>query len=214
MEDSRLSHQHWPRETILFRLARVVTRVLLRVLFLFRVEGLEQYPRGAAVIVANHPSALDPLFIAAALPERILFIGAREFLTMPVVGWAMRAYGCIPVRRGQVDASAVRDALRALAAGYKVGVFPEGQISPELSAGRRGGALLAARGGVPLLPVAVVGSGQVFPLGARMVRPGRVTVYIGPPLPPPGGDRADQDAATESAMAWITGALARARHFV
>jgi 1-acyl-sn-glycerol-3-phosphate acyltransferase len=168
-----------------------------------RVEGIGHYPAGPGVIVANHPSALDPLFLAVALPERVVFVAAAEFLRWPLVGWAMRAYGCIPVRRGEVDAAAVRAALVALAGGLKVGVFPEGQVSPSPAPVRRGAGLIAARAGVSLVPVAVIGSGRVFPLGARLPRPHRVVVRIGPPMPAPPVGRQGQEAATVRAMAWI-----------
>lgn len=155
------------------------------------------------MIVANHPSALDPLFLAAAVPERVLFIAAEEFLSVPAVGWVMRTYGCITVRRGEVDAGAIREALLALAAGRKVVVFPEGGVSPQPGQSRRGAALLAARARVPVVPVAMIGTGRVFPLGARLPRPARVTVRVGPPLPPPEEGRDAQDAVTAAAMAWV-----------
>ncbi len=161
------------------------------------------------MVVANHPSALDPLFLAAALPERLLFLAAAEFFTLPLVGWAMRTYGCIPVRRGEADSAAVRGALLALGAGRKVAIFPEGRISPQPAPGHRGAALLAARAGVPVVPVAMVGTGRVFPLGAWLPRPGRVSVRIGPPIPPPGATRSPQEGAIEAAMAWIRAHVAR-----
>ncbi len=204
-----MDRRDWPREPRLFRVTWAAVRALLRPFFCFRVEGIERFPPGAAVLVANHPSALDPLFLAAAVPERMLFLAAAEFFALPAVGWAMRTYGCIPVRRGEVDPAAVRGALLALAAGRKVAVFPEGRISPEPARGQRGAALLASRAGVPMVPVAIVGTGRVFPLGAWFPRPGRVVVRIGPPLPPPSDERASQDAATEAAMAWIHAHSAR-----
>lgn len=155
--------------------------------------------------MANHPSALDPLFLAAAVPERLLFLAAAEFFALPAVGWVMRTYGCIPVRRGEVDSGAVREALRALADGRKVVVFPEGRVTPHQDGrpGLRGAALLAARAGVLVVPVAVLGSGRAFPLGARVPRPARVGVRVGPSLPPPSPDRAHQDRTTAEAMSWI-----------
>ncbi len=208
MGDARPASPPWPRKTPLYLMTWGTLRALFRVLFCFRVEGLERYPAGPAVIVANHPSALDALFVALALPERILYVAAEEYLSMPGVGWAMRAYGCIPVRRGEVDTLAVKGALRALKAGFKVGVFPEGHVSPVPGPARRGAALLAARARAPIVPVALIGTGRVFPLGARFPRLARVTVRVGPTLPPPKPDRADQDAITSAAMRWIVGASA------
>ncbi|OFX27752.1 MAG: hypothetical protein A2Z07_12280 [Armatimonadetes bacterium RBG_16_67_12] len=201
--------RRWPQRTLLFRLTRGVLFGLFRVLFRFHVEGCERMPSGPAVIVANHASALDPLFIGVALPDRVLFVAAQEFLTMRAVGWAMRAYGCIPVRRGEVDPSAVREALAALAAGIKVGVFPEGQISPEPTPIRRGAGLLALRAQVPIIPVALIGVSRVFPLGARLPRPARVVVRIGEPVPLPEPTHAAQEAAVIAAMAWIRAQVGR-----
>jgi 1-acyl-sn-glycerol-3-phosphate acyltransferase len=193
----------WPRVTVAFRAVRYLVRAVLRVFFRFRVEGLDGYPSGSAVLVANHPSALDPLFVAAAVPDRVLFIAAAEFLSWPVLGWAMKAYGCIPVRRGEVDASAVRAAVRALAAGVKVGVFPEGQVAPEPLPVRRGAGVIAARAGVRVVPVAVIGSDRVFPIGALVPRPGRVTVRIGLPQTVASSGREGREAATAAAIQWI-----------
>lgn len=194
---------HWSRETFLFRLTHSTVRAMLCALFRFRVEGREHYPAGPAVIVANHPSALDPLFIAAAVRERLLFVAAEEFTTHGAVGWAMRTYGCIPVRRGQVDLSAIRESLRALQDGRKVAVFPEGGITPEPRPPHRGAALIAARAGVPIVPAAVRGTERVFPLGARVPRPGRVRVRFGPPYPAPQATTAAQEMVMATAMAWV-----------
>lgn len=199
-----------PRETLLYRLTYHTVRFLLRLFFGFRIEGAAHVPPGAALIVANHPSALDPVVLAAALPRRALFVGAAEFLTMPFVGWAMRAYGVIPVHRGQVDLSVVKEAVRALEAGALVGIFPEGRISPEGGVVKAGAGVLAARAGVPTVPAAILGTGRALPLGHYIPRPARVRVIFGPPLPPPPpGDRAAADQMVEEALSWVRGVLQR-----
>jgi 1-acyl-sn-glycerol-3-phosphate acyltransferase len=192
-----------PRLTPLFRVTRVLVRALCAILFRLRVEGLELYPRGGALLVVNHPSAFDPAMVAVSVPDRVLFMAAEEYLEMPVVGWMMRAYGCIPVKRGAADTSAIRTALWGLAQGFRVCVFPEGQISPHPRPPQRGAALIAARAGVPVVPIAVIGSGNVFPLGARWPRFARVTVRVGPALPPPGPGSEAQTQTLDAAMRWI-----------
>ncbi|MGQ0549194.1 MAG: lysophospholipid acyltransferase family protein [Armatimonadota bacterium] len=204
MEGPSPAAARWPRETALFRLTRVSVFWLLRAVFRFRVNGLQNVPAGPAVIVANHPSAVDPLFICAAVPERLLFVAAEEFLVMRgFVGWAMRAYGCIPVRRGGIDMSAIKESLRALADGRKVALFPEGSIGAEPRPPQRGAALITARAGVPIVPAAIRGTGSVFPLGARFPRPGRVSLRFGPTIPAPGPDTEAAEIAVSSAMAWV-----------
>ncbi len=193
-----------PRETLLYRLAYVVVRGALRLYLRFRVEGLDNVPDEAALIVANHPSGLDPVVVAAALPRRALFVAGAEFLTIPFIGWVMRAYGVIPVRRDQINPAVVKDALRALEAGALVVIFPEGRISPEGGPLRAGAGLVAARAGVPIVPAAVVGAAQALPLGRYVPRPGRVSVIFGPAYPPPpSGDREAGQTTVEAALAWV-----------
>ncbi len=200
-----------PRETVLFRLTYRVVRLFLRLYFRFTVTGASHIPPGAALIMANHPSAIDPLILAAALPRRGRFIAAAEFLDMPVVGWAMRAYGVIPVRRGQVDLSVIKDAARALEAGALVVIFPEGRVSPMGGAVKAGAGVLAARAGVPTVPAALLGTARALPLGRYIPRPVRVRVVFGPPLLPPSSpDRAAADQTVEAALTWVRDVVRRA----
>jgi len=203
MDAALASPTRAPRLTLLFRVVRGLVRLLFVLLLRLRVEGLEHYPAGGAMLVVNHPSALDPVLVAAVVPDRVLFMAAEEYLEAPVLGWMMRAYGCIPVKRGAVDTSAIRGALWGLAQGFRVCVFPEGQISPQARTPQRGAALIAARARVPIVPIAVIGSGNVFPLGARWPRLARVTVRVGPALPPPGAGQDAQSAALVAEMGWI-----------
>ncbi|MDQ7850140.1 MAG: lysophospholipid acyltransferase family protein [Armatimonadota bacterium] len=201
-----------PRQTLLYRLAYRTVRILLRLGFGFQVEGAARIPSGGALVVANHPSALDPVVLAAALPRRALFIGAAEFLAMPLVGWAMRAYGTIPVRRDRIDLAVVREAVRALRAGALVAIFPEGRVSPGGGSPKAGAGILAARADVPTVPAAILGTAQALPLGCYLPRRSQVRVIFGPPLPPPPpADRTAADRLVEEALGWarraVSGAL-------
>ena len=180
---------------------------VLRCYLRLTVEGTAHVPAGAALLVANHPSALDPILIAVALPRRAVFMGAAEFLAWPVVGWVMRAYGVVPVRRGRVDAAAIREAVRVLRAGGLLVIFPEGRVAPSGGALRPGAGLLAAAAHAPVLPVAVVGSSRALPLGRYLPRPVPVRVCIGPPFPPP-PDREAGERTVEEAMGWVRGVAA------
>ena len=117
---------------------------------------------------------------------------AKQELFGPLIArLVMRGYGAFPVRRGQLDRKALRQALNQLQNGCVLGMFPEGKRSPntQLQSPHPGVSLLAARSGVPILPVGISGSERVKGIGFVLHRP-RVTVNIGRPfLLPSAGDR-------------------------
>jgi len=172
--------------------ATITMKVLLVALTRWRVEGKENVPRtGPLVIVANHHNLIDPPLLGASVPRRISFMAKEELFRSRKVRAIMQGYGAFPVRRGQLDRVALRRALAALQNGEVLGMFPEGQRSPnaQLQSPQPGASLLAARSGVPLLPVAISGSEQVKGLGFILHRP-RITVTIGRPFRlPSAGDK-------------------------
>ncbi|MEH1011936.1 lysophospholipid acyltransferase family protein [Micromonospora sp. CPCC 206060] len=158
------------------------------------VEGLENVPEtGGAIFAGNHLSVADELFLGAVVPRHIAFwakseyftgTGFRGWLTKTVIG----GLGAIPVERagGRAALSAFDAAIPALRAGELVAVYPEGTRSPDgrLYRGRTGAARLALAAGVPVIPVGMIGTDRVQPIGARVPRlgAGRVTVRFGKPL--------------------------------
>ncbi len=196
-----------------YRVVRGAVRALARALFQLSALGTEQLPRtGPGVLVANHTSWLDPIILPLALPRKPGFLAMEELWRMPVVGCVMRAYGplAIPLRRGTVDATALRRALAALKGGALLIVFPEGGISPDgrLRPFQRGAALLAAQAGAPLIPVAITGTRDALPLGRIVPRPRRIAVRVGTPIPVAGSSRDDLARASEEAAAQIRAMLA------
>ena len=186
----------------------VIVWALARALFRLTITGRERIPRaGGAVVVANHESWLDPIIVPLALPRKPAFLAMEELWGMPVVRLALRAYGplAIPLQRGAVDASALRRALKVLEDGHLLIVFPEGGISPDghLRPFHRGAAMLAARAGVPLIPIALDGTSDALPLGRILPRPRPITVRIGTPIEPAGTGREDLARASAAAEAQI-----------
>ena len=125
--------------------------LLLRIFFR-RVEVVGEPPEGPAVYVLNHPNALvDPLFILCMAPQRVAFLAKAPLFRMPVIGWAVRALGCLPVYRRQdgADTRANRATLEAaretLAGRGANALFPEGtsHSDPELTPLRSGAARIA-----------------------------------------------------------------------
>ena len=151
-----------------------------------RVSGLEHVPpTGPYILVSNHTSNLDPPFIGSAIGlhtrRPIHFMAKQETSRWPLVGWLARGSGVFFVRRGEGDRGAQRIAMAHLAAGRPIGIFPEGTRARDgiLREPKAGVALLAIRSGAPLLPVAVSGSGGIFPGRSRWPHRTRVDITIG-----------------------------------
>ncbi len=148
-----------------------------------RWVGVENVPESGFVLAANHVSSFDPFILGMPLwrPRRVRYMAKAELFT-PWLGWAMRAIGTFPVRRGEADAGALRTALDLLAQGEIVGMFPEGTrakkgLRKQFEAKpHTGTARIALTAGVPLVPAAVAGT-------ERLLRLGRVSVAYGEPIP-------------------------------
>src|SRR5262245_5989230 len=115
---------------------------------------------GRAILACNHISGLDPILIQSCTRRVIVWMTAHEYVEQPGLRWIFRRVGAIPVKRGERDMSATRQALRALADGHVLGLFPEGQIETtrELLPFQTGVAVLAARTGTPIYPAAIEGT--------------------------------------------------------
>ncbi|MGB9885949.1 MAG: lysophospholipid acyltransferase family protein [Moorellales bacterium] len=169
---------------MLYWLGKVIFWVFFTVFCRWEVTGRENVPRrGPVVVVSNHISLWDPIAVGVALPRRVYFMAKEELFRLPLVGLVLRGLGAFPVRRGEADLAAMRQALRLLRQGKVVGIFPEGGRSRRgtLEEFQRGAALLALRTQAPLLPVALIGTNRI--LGRRGAFY-RFKVRVGPPIWP------------------------------
>lgn len=152
-----------------------------------RVEGARHLPRGGPfVVVANHASHVDPLFLVRLLEEPAVFAAVAGLADHPLLRLGLRRMHAYLVGggdrlRGVADAQALTDTVRG---GRTVVFFPEGRRSPApgLEPFRMGAFLVAARAGAPLVPVALQGTRAVLPVGRSLPRRATVTVTVGPPL--------------------------------
>jgi 1-acyl-sn-glycerol-3-phosphate acyltransferase len=149
------------------------------------VRSPHQLPRyGAGILVCNHTSALDPMLIQSVCPRLIVWMMAKEYYDLPVLGRFFRTVGAIPVDRGGRDLAATRMALRALSDGRILGVFPEGRIETtgELLPFQTGVAMMAMKTGLPVYPVHLKGTQRGKEMLASILTPSRASIAFGPPL--------------------------------
>jgi len=179
------------RKTLAIRFGSLVLRTIARLIIRIRVEGdLSAIPEsGPLIIAANHASSADPVLIGAFLNGRLRrplnWLGKRELVETPVIGWFMRQAGIHPVDRATADVEAFRTAMAILDSGNILTVFPEGTRSRDgaLQPVREGVAVLALRSGAPILPVGVADTDKVWRKGSLLPRPGKsVTVRYGRPF--------------------------------
>jgi 1-acyl-sn-glycerol-3-phosphate acyltransferase len=177
---------------VLYWLAKAVLYPVLTALFRPSVRGLEHVPvTGPAILASNHLSFSDSIFLPLVLPRRLSFMAKAEYFTGRglkgrLTAGFFKGIGQLPVDRsgGRAGEAAIQLAEGVLGRGELFGIYPEGTRSPDgrLYRGKTGVARLALRTGVPVLPVAMVGTDVVQPVGRRIPRIRRVGVVIGAPL--------------------------------
>lgn len=164
---------------------------LSRVLLRLKVSGVENFPKEAPFLICpNHLSYVDPFFVVACLPyrvfRRIFFVGASEYFRGRIMGFLGRLANVIPI---DPDSNLIQ-ALRLGAVGLRhkkiLCIFPEGSrsINGKLQDFHRGAAILAAEQQIPLVPVGLVGTYEVWPRDSMRIRLQPVTVRIGKPIYP------------------------------
>jgi 1-acyl-sn-glycerol-3-phosphate acyltransferase len=173
-------------------LKRIILGPVLLAIFRPWVRGEENVPEtGGAILASNHLSFSDSIFLPLVIKRRVTFLAKADYFTGRGIKGRLTAgffkgVGQLPVDRsgGEASEAALRTGLRVLRRGDVLGIYPEGTRSPDgrLYRGKTGVARLALEAAVPVLPVAMIGTDKVQPIGRRMPRIGRVGIVIGAPL--------------------------------
>jgi 1-acyl-sn-glycerol-3-phosphate acyltransferase len=175
-----------------YRLSRVFAGPFLRLLWRPEISGLENIPAdGGAILASNHLSIVDSVFLPLMLPRPVTFAAKSEYFTgtRPIdrlTGAYLRATKQLSVdRAGARSAQAMLEsALGLMRGGALFGIYPEGTRSPDgrLYRGRTGIGWLALSSGLPVIPVAMIGTDRVLPPGSKIPKLSRIRVRVGEPM--------------------------------
>lgn len=208
---------------MLYEVAHALVPPVAKAVWRPHVEGLHHIPDTGPVIVAsNHLSFADSMVIPIVVKRKVVFLAKEDYFTgtgikgAVVRGW-FEGIGMIPVDRDDTkSAMASLDvALEVLARGEAFGIYPEGARSRDgrLYRGRTGVAQLALTSGAPIVPVGLVGTEKLQPVGATVPRLVRVTIRFGAPIEvagrfdgvPPGKARREVTDEVMDAIAALSG---------
>lgn len=168
-----------------YYVATFTTRLLMAAMTNATVTGRDLLPRkGPLILVSNHLNNVDPPVLSACFPRRIVFMAKEElYEARTVFGFLSRRFGAFPVRRGEVDRRALKQALGVLEQGLTLGLFPEGTRSQngKMQPAQLGTAWIALESGVTIQPVGIWGTEAIRSLGDVLGRP-RIGVTFGKPF--------------------------------
>lgn len=144
-------------EKLLYWASHPVVRTFVGLALRMEVKRHQPFPCGGKIFAANHPSTADPFFVAAAIREHSFILINHLLFQVPLLGPYLRFSGHIPVKAGE-GPNAIEIALKYLAAGHNIMIFPEGDLSPAeggFHKPRTGVARLAMASGSPVIPIGI-----------------------------------------------------------
>jgi len=192
--------------------------MLFKILLKIEIIGLENVPlQGTLIFMINHVSFLDPVLLVGLMPRQVTPFAKIETLSYPALGFLIRLYGVVPVRRGEVDRRALQQAIATLTTGEALLVAPEGTRSHDgrLQKAHDGIAYIALRTGATIIPVAISGQ-ERFPASLTRLRRTKIRIRIGNPFrfAPGKVSRDELRAMTKEAMYQLASLLPSERRGV
>jgi 1-acyl-sn-glycerol-3-phosphate acyltransferase len=170
----------------------LVAGPILKTVFRPWVAGLENIPKtGAVILASNHLSVIDSVILPLVVDRRIYFLAKSDyFVGKDFKGWAIKHFllgtGMLPIDRsgGKASEASLNTGLGVLAKGDVLGIYPEGTRSPDakLYRGRTGVARMILEAHVPVVPVAMIDTEKVMPIGSKLPKVRRIGIVFGEPL--------------------------------
>ncbi|MCX7976322.1 MAG: 1-acyl-sn-glycerol-3-phosphate acyltransferase [Bellilinea sp.] len=161
----------------------LVGRIILPVFAKVQTDGINRLPKkGPAILAGNHENIIEVILMAVYSPAVVEFIGTGDVPIAPRFAWLANMYQFIPVKRGNIDRTAIYTALEVLKAGGVIGIFPQGGIwGADIKNGRSGVALLSHLSGAPVYPIGFGGLKGALMKMMRFEKP-HLTMRVGSPL--------------------------------
>lgn len=187
-----------------YHVAKILSIILFTILTRRQVKGRVNVPqKGPLILVSNHLGNADIPLLAVSFPRWIVFMAKQE-LFRPPGGWAVKACGAFPVRRGLVDRNTLRISNQVLRDGRVLCIYPEGTRSRtgRLQTARPGVALIAQESQSLLIPVGIHGTEKMRGAFWWLHRP-RVTVNIGKPFSLPASNNEPNKEGLASLTTYI-----------
>ncbi|PIR66166.1 MAG: 1-acyl-sn-glycerol-3-phosphate acyltransferase [Candidatus Omnitrophica bacterium CG12_big_fil_rev_8_21_14_0_65_43_15] len=170
---------------ILHVIARFFLFIFCKLFFNYNACGRQNIPKTGGVIVApNHASYMDPIFTGVGSRRLLNYIGRENLFSNFLIGRILRIVGAFPIKRNFQDLGAIREAIKRLKSGKPVLIFPEATRTHDgnLQSVKGGISFLAHSAVVPVVPVYIKGSFNVWPRGAKTIKFSPVAVFFGKPL--------------------------------
>lgn len=190
-------------DRIAYQIVRFIVTSFCRTWCRMSIEGRENVPAtGPFLLAPTHRSILDTPIASGVTHRRMRFMGADKYWKNYAFGRLLTALGGFPVSRGTADREALKRCIAVLEGGEPLVLFPEGErkSGPIVQTLFDGATYVAVKAGVPIVPVGIGGSERTMPKGAKFIRPHKLHVVIGKPIPVPKSSenpKAQRDAARQ-----------------
>ena len=171
-----------------YAMVRALLRTVATIFGRIRIEGLEHLPKeGAFILAPVHRSNVDFGLASLVTPRPMRFMGKDSIWKSKALGRFVSMLGAFPVHRGAADRESLRVCTSVIDGGSPLVMFPEGQrrSGPVVADLFDGTAYVAAKTGVPIIPLGIGGSERMMPKGAKFLKPSKLVLLVGDPILPP-----------------------------
>lgn len=160
----------------MYWLTYILTWPWIRIFFPCKVKNKKNIIKGGGILICNHLSALDGIYVGSYIHRRLVFLGKKELFNTRIKSWYFNSIGIIPIDRQNIDLKAIKSSLTALKRGRLLVIFPEGtrnKSGENLQELKNGSSMLSIKSKLPIVPMHIEKRGKIFH---------RNTITIGAPF--------------------------------